>query len=237
MAVAASGFPMPTTSPSSILSAWAARSAARSTRGLAGPRSRGPTAARAGSLARRPGGALRRSRRADQAPRRPDDRDRRRRDPPARAPGPRRPAAARGSGRPRRRGGAARGDAIVDVAGPLCTGLDVLATDVPMREPRTGDLLAIPDAVPTGSRSRCRSSCRTRSRPSWSPRTDGSPSRGRASIPPTRSTGKSCRLVEGSRRAARVAERCATAPHGACGVGRGRRRRHADLCLRDESVP
>lgn len=33
----------------------------------------------------------------------------------------------------------------VDVVGPLCTGLDVLATDVPLPAPRTGDLLAIMD--------------------------------------------------------------------------------------------
>ena len=35
------------------------------------------------------------------------------------------------------------GDA--DVVGPLCTGLDVLATAVPMAAPRTGDLIAIRD--------------------------------------------------------------------------------------------
>jgi diaminopimelate decarboxylase len=34
----------------------------------------------------------------------------------------------------------------VDVVGPLCTGLDVLATDVPMQEPRTGDLLCVTDS-------------------------------------------------------------------------------------------
>ncbi|MEA2623433.1 MAG: diaminopimelate decarboxylase [Chloroflexota bacterium] len=45
-------------------------------------------------------------------------------------------AAAVDEGRPERR---------VDVVGPLCTGLDVLATDVRMPEPRTGDLLCIMD--------------------------------------------------------------------------------------------
>jgi diaminopimelate decarboxylase len=41
---------------------------------------------------------------------------------------------------------AARGPAdAVDVVGPLCTGLDVLATDVALPEPRSGDLLAILD--------------------------------------------------------------------------------------------
>jgi diaminopimelate decarboxylase len=38
-----------------------------------------------------------------------------------------------------------RPQATVDVVGPLCTGLDVLATGVPMPSPRTGDLLAIMD--------------------------------------------------------------------------------------------
>ena len=45
-------------------------------------------------------------------------------------------------------GPAAPGDrptARVDVVGPLCTGLDVLATDVPLPEPRTGDLLCVMD--------------------------------------------------------------------------------------------
>ena len=36
-------------------------------------------------------------------------------------------------------------DGATDVVGPLCTGLDVLATDVPMAVPRTGDLIAIRD--------------------------------------------------------------------------------------------
>lgn len=36
-------------------------------------------------------------------------------------------------------------DGAADIVGPLCTGLDVLATDVPMAVPRTGDLLAIRD--------------------------------------------------------------------------------------------
>jgi diaminopimelate decarboxylase len=31
------------------------------------------------------------------------------------------------------------------VVGPLCTGLDVLATDVPLPEPRAGDLLCVMD--------------------------------------------------------------------------------------------
>lgn len=35
--------------------------------------------------------------------------------------------------------------AAADVVGPLCTGLDVLATNVPMVPPRTGDLLAVLD--------------------------------------------------------------------------------------------
>ena len=35
---------------------------------------------------------------------------------------------------------------LSDVVGPLCTGLDVLATAVPMGVPRTGDLVAIADA-------------------------------------------------------------------------------------------
>lgn len=35
--------------------------------------------------------------------------------------------------------------ARVDVVGPLCTGLDVLATDVPLPEPRAGDLLCVMD--------------------------------------------------------------------------------------------
>jgi diaminopimelate decarboxylase len=38
-----------------------------------------------------------------------------------------------------------RPQASVDVVGPLCTGLDVLATGVHMPSPRTGDLLAIMD--------------------------------------------------------------------------------------------
>jgi diaminopimelate decarboxylase len=33
----------------------------------------------------------------------------------------------------------------VDVVGPLCTGLDVLATGVRLCEPRTGDLLCVMD--------------------------------------------------------------------------------------------
>ncbi len=37
------------------------------------------------------------------------------------------------------------GAGATDVVGPLCTGLDVLATDVPMAPPRTGDLIAIRD--------------------------------------------------------------------------------------------
>jgi diaminopimelate decarboxylase len=37
-------------------------------------------------------------------------------------------------------------DGLVDVMGPLCTGLDVLARGVPLFEPRQGDLLAILDA-------------------------------------------------------------------------------------------
>lgn len=36
-------------------------------------------------------------------------------------------------------------DARADIVGPLCTGLDVLAVDVPLPEPRTGDLLAVLD--------------------------------------------------------------------------------------------
>jgi diaminopimelate decarboxylase len=36
-------------------------------------------------------------------------------------------------------------DARADVVGPLCTGLDVLATDVPLPAPRPGDLLAVRD--------------------------------------------------------------------------------------------
>jgi diaminopimelate decarboxylase len=35
---------------------------------------------------------------------------------------------------------------MVDVVGPLCTGLDVLATDVPMPEPHTGDVLCVMDS-------------------------------------------------------------------------------------------
>ncbi len=35
---------------------------------------------------------------------------------------------------------------VTDIVGPLCTGLDVLATEVPMPAPRTGDLLAVVDA-------------------------------------------------------------------------------------------
>lgn len=38
------------------------------------------------------------------------------------------------------------GAGSADVVGPLCTGLDVLATDVPMATPRTGDIVAIRDA-------------------------------------------------------------------------------------------
>ena len=46
---------------------------------------------------------------------------------------------------------AARGPAgPVDVVGPLCTGLDVLATDVALPDPRSGDLLAILDAAAYG---------------------------------------------------------------------------------------
>ena len=37
------------------------------------------------------------------------------------------------------------GTGTADVVGPLCTGLDVLATAVPMAMPRTGDLIAIRD--------------------------------------------------------------------------------------------
>jgi diaminopimelate decarboxylase len=37
------------------------------------------------------------------------------------------------------------GAGAADVVGPLCTGLDVLATDVSMAAPRTGDLVAIRD--------------------------------------------------------------------------------------------
>jgi diaminopimelate decarboxylase len=37
-------------------------------------------------------------------------------------------------------------DATVDVVGPLCTGIDVLASRVSMPQPRTGDLLAVLDA-------------------------------------------------------------------------------------------
>jgi diaminopimelate decarboxylase len=37
------------------------------------------------------------------------------------------------------------GAAAADVVGPLCTGLDVLATDVTMAVPRTGDIVAIRD--------------------------------------------------------------------------------------------
>jgi diaminopimelate decarboxylase len=33
----------------------------------------------------------------------------------------------------------------VDVVGPLCTGLDVLAADVALPEPRSGDLLCVMD--------------------------------------------------------------------------------------------
>jgi diaminopimelate decarboxylase len=36
--------------------------------------------------------------------------------------------------------------ARADVVGPLCTGLDILASDVPAPEPRTGDLYAVLDA-------------------------------------------------------------------------------------------
>ena len=43
-----------------------------------------------------------------------------------------------GAGRP--------ADGVTDIVGPLCTGLDVLATEVPMPAPRTGDLLAVVDA-------------------------------------------------------------------------------------------
>jgi diaminopimelate decarboxylase len=39
-----------------------------------------------------------------------------------------------------------RVDGRADIVGPLCTGLDVLATDVPLPTPRAGDLLAIRDA-------------------------------------------------------------------------------------------
>ena len=37
-------------------------------------------------------------------------------------------------------------DTRVDLVGPLCTGLDILASDVPMPRPRSGDLLALLDA-------------------------------------------------------------------------------------------
>lgn len=37
-------------------------------------------------------------------------------------------------------------DARVDVVGPLCTGLDILASDVPMPRPRAGDVVALLDA-------------------------------------------------------------------------------------------
>jgi diaminopimelate decarboxylase len=40
---------------------------------------------------------------------------------------------------------AREGAGPADIVGPLCTGLDVLATSVPMAAPRTGDLLAIRD--------------------------------------------------------------------------------------------
>ena len=37
-------------------------------------------------------------------------------------------------------------DARLDLVGPLCTGIDILASDVPAPAPRAGDLLAVLDA-------------------------------------------------------------------------------------------
>jgi diaminopimelate decarboxylase len=40
---------------------------------------------------------------------------------------------------------ARQSDARVDVVGPLCTGLDILAADVPLAAPRPGDVYAVLD--------------------------------------------------------------------------------------------